>query len=162
MARKWLVTFGGVGLLPGMPGTYASLAAALIFYLLCLALGMWACVAVLALALLFSAATVALWPWANEYFGKKDARQIVLDEVVGQWLALSIASLGATACHPLSMVAAAFFLFRGFDVAKPYPIRSIERLPGGWGVLLDDVAAGICAGLGFWVLAFAVRALVGS
>ena len=161
MARKWIITFGGVGLLPVIPGTYASFAAVLIFYILWLAMGAWACVAVLVLALPLGAATVAMWEWANDYFGKKDARQVVLDEVVGQWLALAFIPLGTNIFHPLPLIAAAFFLFRGFDVAKPFPIRNLEDLPRGWGVLMDDVLAGIFAGVGLWILVIAVHALTG-
>ena len=149
-------------MLAAMPGTYASFAAALIFYLLWLVLAEWACLVVLALALVLGLVTVALWPWASAHFKKRDPREVVLDEVVGQWVALAFIPLGANAASPLSLIAVAFFLFRGLDVAKPFPIRHIERLPRGWGVLLDDVAAGVCAGLGVWILAFVVHTLVGT
>ncbi|MCX6637163.1 MAG: phosphatidylglycerophosphatase A, partial [Acidobacteria bacterium] len=62
---------------------------------------------------------------------------------------------------PLSSVAAGFFLFRAFDLGKPFPIGRIERLPGGWGIVLDDVAAAAYAIVAFWILQFITRAALG-
>jgi phosphatidylglycerophosphatase A len=64
----------------------------------------------------------------------------------------AIAGNAPAAAH----VVAGFFLFRAFDVAKPYPIQDIEKLPGGWGLLLDDVMAGVYANIGVRVLIFLV------
>jgi phosphatidylglycerophosphatase A len=79
-----------------------------------------------------------------------DAKPIVIDEVVGQCLALLFVPH-----HPLAFFAA-FVLFRVFDVWKPLGAREIQVLPGGWGVVADDVIAGLTAcgafHLGFWVL----------
>jgi len=159
MLKKLSLTFGGVGLLPGMPGTYASFVAAVVFYLLWLALGEWVRVVVAALVLGVAALSLVAWPWARDQFGKSDPRQFVLDEVVGQWLTLLFIPLGG---NVISFIAVGFFLFRGFDVAKPWPIRAIERLPGAWGTLMDDVAAAAYSILGFWILTFAVRLLAAS
>lgn len=70
-----------------------------------------------------------------------DPSIVVIDEIVGMWIAL----LFLPASLPLSI--AAFFAFRVFDVLKPQPARYLERIPGGWGIMLDDVAAGIYANL---------------
>ncbi len=70
-----------------------------------------------------------------------DPSEVVIDEVAGMWIALLGAPL--TAPHLL----AAFLLFRLFDVWKPGPIDRLQNLPGGWGVMADDVAAGAVAGL---------------
>ena len=109
------------------------------------------------LALLFPVGAVAigLGSWAQDYFKAEDPRQFVLDEVVGQWAVLLFVPL---AQHPVSSVAAGFFLFRAFDIGKPFPIGRIERLPGGWGIVLDDVAAAAYAVAAFWILPLVTRA----
>lgn len=154
--KKWVVSFGGTGLVPAMPGTFASLAAAVIFYALWRALQ--ADVRYVIAPLIAVAAVVGLWlsAWAQEYFKRGDPRPFVLDEVVGQWLVLLLIPLGDGA--PANM-AAGFFLFRAFDVTKPFPINRIEAIPGGWGILLDDVAAALYSGAVFWGLLYAIRAV---
>ena len=84
--------------------------------------------------------------WAADVAAKqahlKDPGFIVVDEVVGQWVTL----LGARELNWKTW-AAAFVLFRAFDIWKPFPIRRLEHLPGGWGIVADDAAAGIYAAL---------------
>ncbi len=72
--------------------------------------------------------------------GSHDPSEIVIDEVAGMWLAL----IGIPVTWPGML--AAFLLFRLFDVWKPGPINRLQNLPGGWGVMMDDVAAGALAG----------------
>jgi phosphatidylglycerophosphatase A len=157
MYKRWIVSFGGAGLLPAMPGTFGSLAAVIVFYLLWLAFGEAARWIVLALLPIVGAVAIWLGRWAEDYFKTVDPHPFVLDEVVGQWLTLLLVRLSA---QPLPSIAAAFFLFRAFDVAKPFPVRRMERLPGGWGILMDDVAAAVYAGVGLWVLRYvALKAL---
>lgn len=81
--------------------------------------------------------------------GAHDPRPIVIDEVAGQWLALSVAwwMVEASAPRAAPLVAAAFVAFRLLDVAKPWPISRLERLPGGIGIMADDLLAGLAAGL---------------
>ncbi len=74
--------------------------------------------------------------------GSKDPGRVVVDEVAGQWLTL----WGATQFN-ITSVALAFFLFRLFDVWKPFPARQLEALPGGAGIVADDLAAGVYAAL---------------
>ncbi|HEY0797386.1 MAG TPA: phosphatidylglycerophosphatase A, partial [Acidisarcina sp.] len=69
----------------------------------------------------------------------EDPQHVVLDEVVGQWIALI--ACPADWVHPLLALA----LFRLFDITKPPPARQLEDLSGGWGIMLDDVAAGLYA-----------------
>lgn len=76
---------------------------------------------------------------AERAFGRKDDPRIILDEIIGFWV--SAAFLPRDFNH----LAAAFVLFRVFDVLKPGPIRRLQDLPGGWGVVMDDVAAGALA-----------------
>jgi phosphatidylglycerophosphatase A len=135
-----VVTWFGSGWLPGAPGTWGSLAA-LPFAWAILAYGGGA--GTLALAAL---AVFALGCWTSEIAVREtqteDPGWIVIDEVVGQWLTLLAA--------PFTFFgfAAAFVLFRVFDIWKPWPIRFVDRnLKGGIGVMADDVLAAIYAAL---------------
>jgi phosphatidylglycerophosphatase A len=71
--------------------------------------------------------------------GRHDPGFVVIDEVAGQWIAL----LGSPADWKHGLIA--LVLFRLFDITKPFPARQLERLPAGWGIVFDDVAAGLYA-----------------
>jgi phosphatidylglycerophosphatase A len=122
------------GFLPRMPGTWGTFAA--IPLVMVVHRGTW-WVQATATATFF---LIAVWiaGRGEDLLGARDARPIVIDEMCGflvslLWLPLTPLTLGA-----------GFLLFRFFDIIKPPPIRSLERrLPGGWGVVMDDVAAGI-------------------
>ena len=142
-----LCTWFGVGLLRPAPGTWGSLAA-IILALPILALTnpdsarLLLATGVLAVTLAGITCTAA----AVRHFGVEDPPQVVVDEVAGVWLALAVLPdhlLG----QPLLAVVAAFVLFRVFDIAKPWPVTWCERLPGGWGIMTDDLVAGLLAGL---------------
>jgi phosphatidylglycerophosphatase A len=79
--------------------------------------------------------------WASGHAEKllktKDARPIVIDEIVGMWISVLFLP------HLISYLLAAFILFRLFDVIKPFPAKKAEHLKGGWGIMLDDVIAGL-------------------
>ena len=156
MMKKLIATFGGLGLLPGMPGTYASLASTIIYYALWRELGEATRPVIAVLTVAVAGLALVAWKWSYELFQSKDARQFVLDEVVGQWLTLLCVPLTGPV---LAYMAVGFFLFRAFDVAKPWPIKQIEWLPGKWGTLADDVAAAAYSAIGFWMLLFLTRAL---
>lgn len=133
----WLSTWFGCGLAPFARGTWGSLAA-----LPLAALAVWLG-GTLALQML-SAALLAIGIAASDVYarltGIKDPDEVVIDEVAGQCLTLLVVPLA-----PLPYLAG-FLLFRFFDVAKPFPIRWLERnLPGGWGIMLDDTGAAIYA-----------------
>jgi phosphatidylglycerophosphatase A len=116
-----------------------SLAAVLIAW----ALAHWAAWPPLAIgALGVVAAAPAIWAAdvTVHATGKKDPGIVVVDEVVGQWITFA----GATAIGWATVIAA-FILFRLFDIWKPPPVRQMEQLPGGVGVVLDDVFAGVYA-----------------
>ncbi len=132
----------GLGMLPWCPGTWASLApCALTAVALACGAEAWALRLGLAvLALFFSYATVRWAPRAEQVFGKHDPGNVVSDEIAGQSLAL------LPAFDPLTVLWA-FIAFRVFDMLKPWPIRSLEKLPGGVGILADDLAAGAAAAL---------------
>ncbi|MGB7191037.1 MAG: phosphatidylglycerophosphatase A [Acidobacteriaceae bacterium] len=142
-AWAWLTgTFLGIGLLPGGPGTWAAGATAVLWYFaargahtspLSLTLGtLIALVAVTSIGI--PAASVV-----ERESGKQDPGHVVIDEVAGQLTALLFMP------WDIGHVALAFVLFRFFDILKPPPVRQLERLHGGLGIMVDDIAAGIYA-----------------
>lgn len=153
IVRDALLTVFGLGFLRPAPGTWGSLPPAL------LVTGMWAGGAsaqamniALVVALFgFSVATIVLGPWAESRFGRKDPSQVVSDETAGQSVALLGAPwvwIGAAGSPGATMrlgayVGAAFLLFRLFDIVKPAPAHALQRLPHGWGILIDDLLAGL-------------------
>jgi phosphatidylglycerophosphatase A len=148
--RKWILTGGGLGYLPLAPGTWGSLAPCALFLLLAWALGdeaVWiVAAAMVVLAILSSVGCVVLGRYAEQAFGKKDARTCVIDEYAGQALtlvALPLSAAGKLWLPPL----VAFLAFRAMDIIKPPPGRRMEKLPLGWGVLLDDLVAGVYANI---------------
>jgi phosphatidylglycerophosphatase A len=131
---KAISTFFGAGYFPIAPGTFASLLAAG-FYLAWLSR-----LSVLVYFCLLLALTIVGILSASLFarsLGHRDPRPVVIDEVCGQLFNLAWAPRSA------GPVAAAFVLFRLFDIAKPFPIRRLERLPWGWGIMADDVLAGV-------------------
>ncbi|MBK8969496.1 MAG: phosphatidylglycerophosphatase A [Saprospiraceae bacterium] len=138
---KLMLSGFGAGWLPLAPGTWGSAAAVLLAWPLALLLpGWWYAFALGALTVSF------LWIGARgsallEAEWGKDPSQTVIDEIVGMWIALLFIPLNWT------WWLAAFLLFRFFDIFKPLGIRRLEKIGQGWGVMLDDVLAGIYANL---------------
>lgn len=166
-----LATGGGVGFAPKAPGTFGSILGVLLF-LLFFRLSF----ASLIVFSLFLLTTTAIGIWAaergGEMFGNEDDGRIVIDEVVGQLLTLT--PLFACGCmvqateNPfffsepkiLLWVVTGFVLFRVFDIWKPGPVRWAEqRLPGGVGVMMDDIVAGALGALSLGILLFIARAI---
>ncbi len=87
---------------------------------------------------------IAFAPAVITQTGKQDPREIVVDELAGQCIPFIPAAM-LTQLNPLLVAVLGFFLFRLFDIAKPFPIRKLEKLPAGWGVLADDLLAGLYA-----------------
>lgn len=128
----------GSGFSPVAPGTAGALLAALVWYLLSFLLSgvalLWITVA---LILVFTLAGV----WAADRLEPawgEDPSRVVVDEMVGVWISL----LAAPAGHVWYGLAA-FVLFRFFDILKPLGIRRMEKLPRGWGVMMDDILSGV-------------------
>ena len=135
IALKIAATVGGVGYLKG-GGTIAAVLYVLCWYFL-FPTSEWFAVAVLLLVLLVG---VVAGNRLEAHWGK-DSSRIVLDEVAGMCCTLLFIP------HMLLYAGCGLVLFRFFDIVKPLYIREAEKLPGGWGVMLDDLAAGICASL---------------
>jgi len=138
-------TWFGCGYSPKAPGTVGSLAAILIAWPISLAGVNAIGFLILSLAGLYPAirASAAV----AEESGRKDPQIVVVDEVLGQWLTLA----GALRFNWRTFLFA-FILFRFFDILKPPPIRLIERVPGGAGIVLDDMMAGAYGALVLFVL----------
>lgn len=134
-------TWFGCGYFPVGPGTVGSLAALVIAYEL-VDYAHWPPLSFAWLAA--AAAGPAMWAAGvtARTGGSHDPGHVVVDEVVGQWLTLS----GAAVWNWKSCLAA-FVLFRLFDIWKPWPIRRLEALPGGVGIVADDLGAGAAAAL---------------
>jgi phosphatidylglycerophosphatase A len=141
-----VATVGGVGYAPIAPGTVASAVTAIFLWLVPMSS---------AGRVVFALGVTLAGTWAADVaeraMARKDPGAIVIDEVAG--MALSVLLLPMTAVA----VGVAFLLFRIFDVVKPYPCNALQRLPGGVGVMIDDVVAGLYA-LGVVLVA---RALFG-
>lgn len=146
--RKIIVTGFGTGYLPIAPGTWGSAAVCTVFLVAAYASGgSDICVnAVMALvALGASAVCVVLGRFAEGAFGGKDPSRCTIDEYAGQALTFLLLPVGSSSLEWLAVAAAAFLAFRLFDIVKPPPARRMEKLPLGWGILLDDIIAGIYA-----------------
>ncbi len=131
-----VATFLGSGFCPIAPGTAASFLAALIYMFLIS--GLSGPVQALVIVALFLVGVPAASRYAAE-LGRKDPGRIVIDEACGQLVALFMIRP-----DPIP-VAAGFFLFRIFDIIKPYPIKKLEGFPRGWGIMADDIGAGLAA-----------------
>jgi len=162
--KRLLTSCFGLGLLPFAPGTWGSIPSAVIFALLCYfevsAVAILMIMAVLVLA--GSIVCVKYSPAIIAKTGRTDPGEIVADELAGQAAAfLPISFIVATVLSGNQIwivIGANFLLFRFFDILKPWPIRKLEKLPAGWGILADDLLAGVYAsvvlivGCKFWIL----------
>jgi phosphatidylglycerophosphatase A len=139
----WAIgTFFGAGLLKPGPGTYGSCAALVLWFLAAHALHPTPATLAIATTVAAVATTLIGIPAATivaRESGREDPGHVVIDEVAGQLFALIL--LPAT--WPYAVLA--LVLFRALDIFKPPPIRQLERLPRGTGIMLDDVAAGLIA-----------------
>lgn len=143
---RWIATCGGLGYAP-IPGTVTSLPVAVL---------VWA-VAPSGASLLAAIAVVTvvgIWAAGREEarVGEKDPRSVVIDEVAG----MLVTMLGHLA-GGAGRVVVLFLLFRVMDVWKPFPIRRLQDLPGGVGVVTDDLLAGVYAGLLVHLARWALR-----
>ena len=133
-----IATAGGAGYLPRAPGTAGS-AVGVLAYVVMNAMGAGTYFPHAILLLLFAGIIAAQ---RVETFWGHDSQRIVIDEVVGQMIAFCLV---ATAQLSWVSTITGFALFRVFDIVKPFPLRRLERLPGGIGVIADDAGAGLYA-----------------
>ena len=152
-AAVWIATCLGIGNLP-VPGTFgaaAGLGIVVALTRLPVARSWLPAVVTVAATALFG---VGVWAAgrAERSLGRTDPGQIVIDEVVGQMVTLL-----ARPDAPWKWLLAGFVLFRIFDVVKPFPARRAEHLPGGWGVMTDDVIAGVYSLAALGLLRFVLQ-----
>ena len=134
----FIATFFNIGRLPLAPGTWASLVTTVLVYFI---KPYWQAplyIQIAAIVIVFVLGIPAASA-AEKHFNKKDPRPCVIDEVAGQMLCLLLVP------HNIYLYGAGFFLFRLFDILKPFPVRNAEKIPGGFGIMLDDIAAGLYA-----------------
>jgi len=139
----FIATCAHVGYAPVAPGTFGSAVGLVVYYLVRRQASTAVELGAIALILI-----VGLWSAteAEHHFGGIDPGPVVIDEVIGMLITLAL--------HPVNVVGAivGFFIFRVLDVVKPWPARRLELLPGGFGVVLDDVMAGVYGNLLMWGL----------
>ncbi len=127
----WVASVFGLGFIPsGMPGTVSSAAACVVSMFVDVPL--WVIV-------LVSAVGVYVTGKSETYFNTKDPSFLNIDEVPGMWISIFLL--------PKSFIIPGFFLFRLLDILKPWPISAMEKLPGGWGIMADDIVGGIMANI---------------
>lgn len=135
---KTLATCFGIGYFPLAPGTVASFGVVLLYKYFLFRLS-WPFFALICIAV-FGIGVIVSSIYASQS-KKKDPRVVVVDEVGAQLLTL----FNLSPTWPL--VLAGFFLFRLFDIVKPFPIRKVEMFPKGWGIMMDDILAAAYAGI---------------
>lgn len=137
LAAKILSTCFGIGYFPFAPGTVTSVAAVLCYYFIPVLHN-----PLLLFFLVVLCSGIGIWAGAlmEEHYGN-DPSIVTIDELAGQWLALVALPEGI-----LPLFCSLMF-FRFFDIAKPGPVDAAQRLPGGWGIMVDDLLAGLLANL---------------
>ena len=139
--HKLIATSFGAGFSPVAPGTMGALVAILVWYILsqCMAYStlQWT---LAGLIVVFTIIGVWSATVSERYWGE-DPSKVVIDETVGEWIAL----LAVPAGQHWAYIVAAFVLFRFFDIFKPLGVRSMENLKGGYGIMADDILSGVNA-----------------
>lgn len=141
-AAKLLSTCFGIGFFPVAPGTVTSMVAVLCYFFIPV---LHNPLLLLFLVLLCSGAGIWAGGVMEDYYGE-DPSVVTIDELAGQWLALVFLPEG------IVPIALSLLFFRFFDIAKPGPVDALQRLPGGWGIMLDDLLAGFFANISVRVL----------
>ncbi|MFC1887491.1 phosphatidylglycerophosphatase A [Candidatus Cloacimonadota bacterium] len=132
---KIIATLGGIGYIPGAPGTAGTVAAATVYFLLP---GSFFIDPLSVLPLLFLLTIFSVYfTGVAEKVMTKDDKHIVLDEFTGFFYAVIFLPKNFV------LIIIAFILFRVFDIFKPFPINLVQKLKGGWGIMADDILAGI-------------------
>lgn len=155
--KRLLTSCFGLGRLPVCPGTWGSLPPAVVFALLSWFAAPPGLIAFVMAAFVLAGSIVCIRfsPSVINVTGKTDPSEIVADEFAGQSVAyLAVLFFTAEAFAAVQIVVITllgFLLFRLFDILKPWPIRRLEKFPKGWGILADDLLAGVYAGLALFI-----------
>ncbi len=151
-AALLIASLGGVGDIPWAPGTFGSLVAVglvVLFDRIPFVPSMRTPLLFLAVGIVFGIGVAAAGR-SEILLGRQDPGQVVIDELAGQMVAFLLKPAAKW-----ELLLAGFVAFRLFDIWKPFPARQAERLPGGWGIMVDDIVAGAYAmivvlALGHW------------
>lgn len=139
--HKLIATSLGAGFSPFAPGTAGALVAVMVWYLCSLCMDyctlQWTLVGLIVVFTILGVWSATI---SERYWGE-DPSKVVIDETVGEWIAL----LAVPAGGHWAYVVAAFLLFRFFDILKPFGVRSMEKLKGGYGIMADDILSGVYA-----------------
>ena len=143
--NQLIATFFGIGKIPGAPGTWASLVAAPCFYPL-----VEKPLVLIGFLIVIYFLGVYTSGQMEKELGETDPSSAVIDEVLGMGVAM------VAIPHQWPFAVMALILFRLFDIWKPYPIHHLEKLPGGWGIMTEDLLAGVYANIwvqiGLWLV----------
>lgn len=145
--KRILTSCFGLGFMPVAPGTLGSIPVAVI-YILARQAGIETLANIILMTIIAVLGSIVCIKFSHAAItatGKKDPGEIVADEVAGQAVTFMFAVYQPDCC-PLAITAAGFILFRICDIFKPWPARSLEKLSMGWGILADDLMAGLYAG----------------
>lgn len=160
-AKNMIATFFGAGMSPVAPGTMGTLAAAAIYILFVYFYSAYYFMDQYGDFILLVCFGLACWGniwsggWAEQYYQIKDPHCVVIDEVAGYFLTVLF-------WYPSWQTALlAFIFFRLFDITKPPPIHKLEKLPEGWGILMDDLMASVYAILAMYILYWIVYGIFG-
>lgn len=151
MLHRLIATGGGAGYFPKMPGTFATLIGILLYY----PVHSLAILSQVIVTLFFFGIGLISATHLEKEIGVKDPGQIVIDEIVGIWIALFLIPFD---WHALLL---AFVLFRFFDIQKPLGIRQVQSFHSGWGIMLDDALAGVYTNIVLQIT-FLVKPLIPS
>lgn len=127
----WIASVFGLGFIPsGMPGTVSSFAACIVSVFV--DVPMWAILLV---------TVIGVWSTglSEKFYNMKDPSFLNIDEVPGMWITIYLL--------PAGFIIPGFFLFRLIDILKPWPVSAMEKLPGGWGIMADDVVGGVMSNI---------------
>ena len=150
--KRFFVTGSFIGYFPLIPGTAGTILGAFIFLLLNPFLYIYYPFIILIILL-----GARYSSWAENYFKSKDPKQVVIDEIAGMLITMigfSMKSIQPFTFQNYKILILGFIFFRVFDIIKPYPARRLEKLKGGWGIMLDDIVAGVYANILLHLLQF--------
>lgn len=136
----------GFGLIPFAPGTFGTLFALIVYLVIGYIFPQQVHYIMPIVALVLLLPSVKLCDRAESIFAEKDPQKVVIDEVLGFFVAVSFQTFS------WQLALAAFILFRFFDILKPFPINNLQKIKAGWGIIIDDLIAGLYANLVIVVL----------
>ncbi len=146
--KELLFTGFYTGYSPFMSGTMGTVLAALLYIIEQRLLGSNGCLANVLVVIVLMYPSFRLAEDGEKFFGTKDSSRIVIDEIIGFWVAMLFLP------YSFMIVLFGFFIFRFLDIIKPFPINRLEKVKGGTGIMIDDILAGVYTNIILWVLVY--------